>query len=118
MDLSNLYMNGRTIHFEFGGEKGKLTYRPDKATRKQLRLWADKIEKVESDDQAALDLIDEQLLELISAWDLTEGDKPLPVSAEVIDSLPVQLKNVMRTAIYSDTGEEAKKSSKKSSMTG
>lgn len=118
MDLTNIYKNGRAIPFEFAGEKGTLTYRPDKATRKHLRVWAEKIEKLGSDDQAVLDLIDEQLLELISAWDLTEGETPLPITKESIDSLPVQLKNVMRTAIYSDNGEESKKSSRRSSMTG
>lgn len=121
MDLQALYNAGRSVSFDFGGQTGRLVYHPEKATRKELRKWADKIDAAADQpnaDQVILDIVDEQLLELLKSWDLTEGETPLPVSRESIDALPVQLKSVMRNAIYSDNGEEAKKGRRTSSMTG
>jgi len=120
MDLKALYAKGRKIEFEFDGQKGSVTYNPDMATRKHLKNWADKLQALQDgdDDSGVLDMVDEQLAELVRAWDLTAGEEPIPITRESIAELPIQLKQAIRTAIYGDNGEEAKKGKRTSSMTG
>lgn len=118
MEISNLIAAKRTITVEFGGVNYKITYDPSKTTRKQNQIWTDKVEEVQKDMEAVADLLDQQFIEMVVAWDLTENGEPCPITMETLATLPRPFVNVVRVAIFGDEGEMTKKDKRMTSMTG
>lgn len=118
MEISNLLAHKRTIQVEFAGNTVKVTYDPAKVTQRNNNAWADKADEVRGDTDKLLEVLDEQFIEMVVGWDLTEGGDPYPITKESVWGLPRPFINAIRTAIFSDEGEMSKKDKRMTSMTG
>lgn len=122
MDISDLVNQEKGVPIEFGAMKFKVWYRVSQATRSNLLGWSEKVQAAQSDPDKNVDdvlkIVDEQLVELLTRWDLTDKGAPYPCTAETLAGMPEPIKNTIRMAIYQDNGTDAKKEQRKSSMTG
>jgi hypothetical protein len=83
----------KPLTFEFEGEVIHLTYRPNVYTLGlQRRL-------VDSQETGDIDTLTTQMVEFIASWDLLEDDKPLPLTKEGIEKVPLLVLKALDEAI-------------------
>lgn len=95
MNLATLRAARAELSLEFEGETLRFTIAPNTITpayRAQLRQRiADKEAAGSSTDALIGEAIVQNVADLVTGWDLKEGDEPIPVSREAIESLPEDL---------------------------
>lgn len=101
INLAQIAADRATIQVEFGGETSKITIRPSIVT--PARISAARASAQDGGD----DLADTVgfLVEVIESWDVVDGDQPVPVSAEVISQMRLDLVQALTKAIISYVGE-------------
>ena len=104
MKLSELTDRTKRITVTFGSEELWVDYRPGALTPAMQDVFVELQERAasgsEADRSVAMVEATVGLVEtLVAAWDLTDGPDPVPVTADVIRSLPVDFLNAVVGAI-------------------
>jgi len=95
--LKNLKSGRRTIEVAYFDEVGMVTYNPGQITDDMLRT-ADEGENADENQ------LNKMLLQLIVAWELTDDGEDVPVSDDVVSSLPIPFKAAILTQVMEDAG--------------
>lgn len=103
MDLQNIINDRATTTVDFMGEKVVVKYRPAVVT-------ADMFERVTSGLNGTE--LAKFYCELIASWDLTHNGRDLPVTEEVMKTIPIQLLRAIMAKVMEEVpqGEAGRRS--------
>jgi hypothetical protein len=97
MDVKSLIGETKAVEYEFGGERGSVSYRPGVFTLAFDHELLDSVGKNDIPRFAAA------LSNLIAGWDLANDGQPIPVTAEGIMSVPQLVLDAILGTIRADT---------------
>lgn len=102
LNLANLKHNTRSVSIDYFGEPVNLTYRPSEMTP------ATEAELQGAADEERTEVMVRTVARLVTAWDVMDGDEPLPITADVLRGLPSAFLLHVLDGIQADMRPKAK----------